>query len=347
MRVTLDAILWEDALCGGERGVCPTADGRSNGFGRFAVILDAAVYADGRRIAHETLEEAFRGRREPNTFAAVAVREPSEEEIDSIAGELGLSKPRVENAIKRPPRATIQRYENLLIIWLASVRYSDPEEGARIGWICVLLGEGLLVALSFGEGVKELENVKQHVESEPERLWENPWHVLREILNEAFDNYDSAVENLDGDVSQAEREVFDGRAVASRRVHALTRVVIAMHEAIEPFSEALDRFLVDAHHEVREDLSQARRRVRRVGEKLEGFQNLLSSLLNVNLAMVGQKISAWGAILIVPTLIAGIFGMNFEGIWLKDHPYGFELMLVLMVAIGALLYYRFKRSGWL
>ena len=84
-----------------------------------------------------------------------------------------------------------------------------------------------------------------------------------------------------------------------------------------------------------------------MGEKLEGLQNLLSSLLNVNLAMVGQKISAWGAILIVPTLIAGIFGMNFEGVWLKHHPYGFELMLVLMLAIGALLYYWFKRSGWL
>jgi magnesium transporter len=311
------------------------------------VILDAAVYADGRRVAHKTLEEAFRGRREPDTFAAVAVHEPNEEEIDSIAGELGLSKPRVENAIKRPPRATIQSNENLLIIWLASVRYADPEEGARIGWICVLLGEGLLVTLSFGEGVKELEGVRQRLESEPEKPWEGPWHVLGEILDEAFDNYDSAVENLDGDVSQAEKEVFDGSAVASRRVHALTRVVIEMDEAIEPFSEALDRFLDDVEHEVREDLSQTQRRVRRVGEKLEGFQNLLSSLLNVNLAMVGQKISAWGAILIVPTLIAGIFGMNFEGVWLKHYPYGFELMLVLMLAIGALLYYWFKRSGWL
>lgn len=311
------------------------------------MILDAAVYADGRRVAHKTLEEAFRGRREPDTFAAVAVHEPNEEEIDSIAGELGLSKPRVENAIKRPPRATIQSNENLLIIWLASVRYADPEEGARIGWICVLLGEGLLVALSFGEGVKELESVRQRLESEPEKPWEGPWHVLGEILDVAFDNYDSAVENLDSDISQAEKEVFDGSAVASRRVHALTRVVIEMHEAIEPFSEALDRFLDDAEHEVREDLSQTQRSVRRVGEKLEGFQNLLSSLLNVNLAMVGQKISAWGAILIVPTLIAGIFGMNFEGVWLKHYPYGFELMLVLMLAIGALLYYWFKRSGWL
>jgi magnesium transporter len=311
------------------------------------VILDTAVYADGRRIAHETLEEAFRGRGEPNTFAAVAVHEPNEEEIDSIAGELGLSKPRVESAIKRPPRATIQRHENLLVVWLASVRFADRKEGARIGWICVLLGKDLLVALSFGEGVKELENVKRHLESEPERHWESPWHVLGEILDETFDNYDTAVENLDGDVSQAEKEVFDGSAVASRRVHALTRVVIEMHEAIEPFSEALDRFLEDAGNEVREDLSQARRRARRVGEKLEGFQNLLSSLLNVNLAMVGQKISAWGAILIVPTLIAGIFGMNFELLPLTHQAAGFWWILTAMGSIAAVLGIIFWRKRYL
>ncbi len=311
------------------------------------MILDVSVFAEGRRVAHDTLEEAFRGRHGSDTFASVAVHEPSEKEIDSIAGELGLSKVLVENAIKRPHRATIQRRENLLVIWLASVRYTSREVGARIGWICVLLSEDLLVALSFGEGVGELENVRQQLENETERLWESPWLLLREIMKEAFDNYDRVVENLDTDVSQAEREVFDGSAVASRRVHALTRVVIEMHEAIEPFSEALDRFLGDAGPEVREDLSQARRRVRRVGEKLEGFQNLLSSLLNVNLAMVGQKISAWGAILIVPTLIAGIFGMNFEGVWLKHTPYGFELMIILMVVVAGLLYSWFKRSGWL
>src|SRR5215211_3408532 len=139
----------------------PPQIGIQTGLGGLAVILDIAVYADGRRITHRSLEEAFRGRGEPNSFAAVAVHEPNEEEIDSIAGELGLSKPRVENTIKRPPRATIQRHEDLLIVWVASARYADPEDGTRIGWIGVLLKEGLLVAMSFGEGVEELENVMQ------------------------------------------------------------------------------------------------------------------------------------------------------------------------------------------
>jgi len=164
----------------------------------------------------------------------------------------------------------------------------------------------------------------------------------------AFDNYDKAVDNLDGDVARADRDVFDGKPRAARRIHALTRVVVELHQAIEPLAEALDRFLESADAEAREDFSQARHRIRRVIEKLDGFRDLLSSLLGLNLTMVGQKISTWGAILIVPTVIAGIFGMNFEKEhwWTQSH-YGFELLVVLMIVVSVLLYLRFKRSGWL
>jgi len=104
----------------------------------------------------------------------------------------------IANAIKPPHRAGIQRHENLLSIWMTSVRYPGGEEGVRIGWICVLVEEGLLVALGFGEGFSELENVRRHMEDEPEQLWETPLDVLREMVGEVFDSYDEAVENLDG-----------------------------------------------------------------------------------------------------------------------------------------------------
>lgn len=312
------------------------------------MILDTAVYADGRRVAYKTLEEAVRARHGPNTFVAVALHEPDQKELGLIANELGLSKQLMGNAINPPHRAGIQQHENLLSIWLASVRYPRVEGGVRIGWICMLLEEGLLVTLHFGEGLDELKNVRRRVEDEHEQLWETPLDVLREMVGEVFDGYDEAVENLDGEVAQTERGVFDGKPDVSRRIHALTRVVVELHQAIEPLADALDHFLESADVEARKVLSQSRHRIRRVTEKLDGFRDLLSSLLSVNLTMVGQKISAWGAILIVPTLIAGIFGMNFprEHWWTRSH-YGFEILIVLMVAVSVLLYLRFKRSGWL
>jgi magnesium transporter len=312
------------------------------------MILDAAVYADGRRVAYATVEGALRARHKPNGFAAVALHEPDQDELASLAGELRLSETITENAIKRPPRASIQRYGNLLSIWLASVRYPDGEEGVRIGWICVLLEGSLLVALSFGEGLDELRDVMRPMVNESEQLWESPWDVLRETMRAVFDDYDRAVDNLDGDVAQAERDVFDGKPTAARRIHALTRVVVELHQTIEPLAEALDRFLESADAEAHEVFVQARHRIRRVTEKLDGFRDVLSSLLGLNLTMVGQKISAWGAILIVPTVIAGIFGMNFEKEhWWTQSRHGFELLVVLMIVVSVLLYLRFKRSGWL
>ena len=84
-----------------------------------------------------------------------------------------------------------------------------------------------------------------------------------------------------------------------------------------------------------------------MAEELDGARERLSSLLQVNLTVVGQKISAWGAILIAPSLIAGVFGMNFEGAWLTKADHGFEVMLVIMFLVSGSLYVWFRRSGWL
>jgi magnesium transporter len=84
-----------------------------------------------------------------------------------------------------------------------------------------------------------------------------------------------------------------------------------------------------------------------VTEELDGARARLSSLLQVNLTVVGQKISAWGAILIVPSLIAGVFGKNFESAWWTKADHGFEAMLAVMLLISGSLYVWFKRSGWL
>lgn len=316
------------------------------------MIIDNSVYVEGRRTVPATLEESFRARHDPESFACIVLHEPQQEELDSIVGELGVDKTLIESAIRHPHRARVQLLGNVLYVCLAYVRYPHGKEPLEIGWISAFLDESLVVALSFGEGLEALKNVRQHMENEPERLWRGTQDVLREIVGEVFDGYDEAAESLDGDIAQTEREVFDGKSTAARRIHALTRVVVELHQAIEPLAEALERFLESADNGTREVLSQARHRIRRVSEKLDGFQDLLSSLLGLNLTMVGQKISAWGAILIVPTVFAGIFGMNANhnlcGWIIHDCRYSLEFLVTFFIGIPAVvLYLVFKRSGWL
>jgi len=258
------------------------------------VIIDTAVYADGRLTASETIAGVLQTRQGSDDFACIVLHEPHQEELDSLAGGLQVQRARIEQAIQRPRRAVIQPFGNPLCVWLACACYRSGAQALQVGWICVLLGEGLVVAMSFDEGLEVLKAVRRRMEDGSDRLWRSPGDVLREIADAVFDGYDDAVDNLDGDIVQAEKAVFDGKSGRARRIHALTRVVVELHQVTEPLAEALDRFLEGADAEARELLYPARHRIRRVTEKLDGYRDLLSSLLSLNITMVGQKISAWG-----------------------------------------------------
>jgi magnesium transporter len=313
------------------------------------MIIDTAVYSDGRRTTAETIEDALQAPHTPDSFACIVIHEPQREELDSLAGGLGVDHVRVEQAIRHPRRAGIQPFEELLCVWLACASYQSSEQTLELSWICVLLGKDLVVALSFGGGLEVLKAAHRRIENRPDRHWQDPQFVLREIADEVFDGYDHAIQSLEGDITRAEETVFDGKSGAARRIHALTRVVIEFHQATEPLAEAFDRLLERADAEAHKVLYPARHRIRRVTEKLDGFRDLLSSLLVLNITMVGQKISAWGAILLIPTVIGGVFGMNAETTffgWVHG-PYGLDVLLAFMVLFSAILYLLFKRSGWL
>lgn len=313
------------------------------------MIIDTAVYADGRRTASESIEGAFQTSNTPESFAYIVLHEPQREELDPLAGGLGVDRARLERVMQHPRRAGIQPVEDLLCVWLACVGYPNDVPGLGVGWICILLGESVVVVLSFGKGLNVLEELRPSSEIRSDRPWLAPQFVLREIVDEVFDSYEEATEKLEDDITEAESAVFDGRSWAARRIHALTRVVIEFHQVTEPLAEAFDRFLERADAGSRKVLSPARHRIRHVTEKLDGFRDLLSSLLGLNITMVGQKISAWGAILLIPTVVGGVFGMNAETtlFWWVHGAYGLEALLVFMVLLSTLLYLAFKRSGWL
>ena len=153
-------------------------------------------------------------------------------------------------------------------------------------------------------------------------------------------------------------EVFGGNPGVSRRIYTLFREIIQFRRSVHPLPGMLERMITEENlvgdRELRRYLRDVRDHVIRIDEQVEGFRELLSSILNVNLTLVGidqnhqvQKISAWAAILIVPTIIAGIYGMNFRYMPELDWTFGYPFALLLMVGVSVLLYAGFRRSGWL
>lgn len=326
-----------------------------------AMLVESAVYADGRRTATATPGEACQAGREPGKFAWVILREPSREELVSIAAAFGLDALVIEEAIEPGQRPKIERYGDRLFVVLKSARYVEGAGRIGFGEIHAFVEPNFIVTVLYDED-STLDGLREEVEGEPEQLRRGPSTILYEIMHRVVEGYDPVVEGLENDLDEVEAEVLGGNTEVSNRVHTLSREVIRFHQATKPLAGALERLTEsdtgDLDPEAHRYLRHVHNRVLRTTEQIEGLRDLLSSLLDVNLAMLGvqqndqmQKLSAWGAILIIPTLIAGIFGMNFEGRgpWeqFKQAGYGFEVSVVVMALICVALYVFFKRRNWL
>jgi magnesium transporter len=177
-------------------------------------------------------------------------------------------------------------------------------------------------------------------------------------MSRVVDDYGPVADGLENDIDEIEVDVFEGNPGVSRRIYELSREVIQFHQATQPLAGALGRLTEGETHGIdpggRRYLRDLQSRVLRVTERVEGFRELLANILSVNLVQIGidqnnqvKKISAWAAILVVPTLITGIYGMNFDYMpelhWLLGYPFS----LLLMLSISLILYRAFRRSGWL
>jgi magnesium transporter len=317
--------------------------------------LDSAIYVDGRRSGDAPLDEIHETCRARGGFAWVGLYEPTEEEFDSVAGEFGLHELAIKDAIKPHQRPKVEDYGGTLFVVLKAARYLEEKEAVEFGEIHAFVGPDFVVTMRYGEA-SELDGVRRRMEGEPELLRKGPFAVIYTIMDRVVDDYGPVADGLENDIDEIEVEVFGGNPDVSRRIYELSREVIQFHQATQPLAGALGSLTEGGPHDadVRGYLRDVRDRALRVTERVEGFRELLSNILTVNFTIVGmqqndqtKKISAWAAIVIVPTLIAGIYGMNFDFMPELHWRFGYLFALSLMALVALLLYLRFKRSGWL
>ena len=321
------------------------------------MIVDNAVYVDGRRTEPGSLGGTREACRREGDFAWIGLQEPSREEFDAVAGEFGLPESAVREALKPHLRPKVEHYGRTLLVVLMTARYVESSEAVEFGEIHAFMDPDFIVTVRHGE-ISGLREVRRRVEGDPELLGRGPAGVLRAVMERAVDDYETVVEGLGNDIDEIEGEVFDGHPGVSRRIYELSREVIRFHRATKPLASALGRLTGDAAADGGSGehpyLKGVEERVLKVTEEVEGFRELLSNILGVNLTMVSvrqneqvQKISAWAAILVVPTIITGIYGMNFRNMPELNWSLGYPATLVMMVVISTLVYLGFRRSGWL
>ncbi|MBA2475729.1 MAG: magnesium/cobalt transporter CorA [Actinobacteria bacterium] len=322
------------------------------------MIVDYALYEQGRRSrVQPALGDVFEACRIEGSFAWVELRDPTPEELDRVRAEFHLHELAIEDAAHAQQRPKLELYGDSLFVVLRTV-YLDDDETLEPGELHVFLGDGFVVTVEHGR-TPVLADVRRGLEARPELLRCGPAAALYGLVDAVVDEYEPAIDRLDVAIDDVEAQVFSSeRDNSAQRIYRLKRDVLDLHRAIAPLVDPLAKLASVEHPLVHESLRTYFRDVHdhlvRMAHAVDGYRELLTSVLTSNLTQAGfrqnedvRKISAWAAIITVPTAIAGIYGMNFEHMPELGWRIGYPLALLLMAAICFALYRRFKRAGWL
>ncbi|MBO2530868.1 MAG: transporter [Thermobifida sp.] len=339
-----------------------------------ASVVDAAIYIDGRRQPCEVELARLRDQvaQQPGAMAWLGLHQPSEAQLLALADQFGLHELAVEDAIVAHQRPKLERYGDTLFVVLRAARYLDTTEEVSFGEIYLFVGTDFVITVRHGQA-PDLSAVRRRLEDDPDLLKLGPEAVLYAVMDAVVDGYAPVIAGLQNDIDEIETQVFNRDPRVSRRIYELSREVIEFQRAARPLlgilsdleagfdkygtSEELQRYLRDvADHATT------------VAERVDGFRQLLNSILAVNATLVSQaqneemkhlteasyaqseevkKISSWAAILFAPTVVGGIYGMNFDVMPETHWKYGYPMAIGLMVAVSVALYAIFKRRGWL
>jgi magnesium transporter len=323
------------------------------------MIVDCAIYEQGkRRDGQVDLAHAYSERHEAGKFVWIGLYEPTEEEFDSLRREFNLHPLAVEDAIHAHQRPKLEVYDDMVFLVLKTARYVDPTEVIELGELLVFLGDDYIITVRHGEA-SSLKPVREALEHDPKHLQRGPGAVLHAILDRVVDDYVPAIEGLETDIDEVEEELFSGqRTNPAERIYRLQREVLQFRKATAPLVDPIARLAegqyAQIHPEIRDYFRDVNDHLIRTRDQLDAMRDLLAGSLQANLAQVGvrqnedmRRISAWVAIIAVPTAIAGIYGMNFDHMPELRWELGYPGALLLMATICLTLYRYFKRSGWL
>ncbi|MER5453004.1 magnesium/cobalt transporter CorA [Streptomyces sp. NPDC002766] len=332
------------------------------------MIVDCAIYRDGRRTKGPAdLSDALaQCRRGPYDFVWIGLYEPTEKEFDKVTEEFGLHPLAVEDALKAHQRPKLEVYDDSLFVVLKPVGYEPKSDVVTAGEVMVFVGDSFVVTVRHGEEAP-LADVRHRLEEEPETLRHGPTAVLYSIADAVVDHYVEVADELGTDLEELEAEVFSPTQGGSRhtasRIYAFKRQVMEFRRATGPLAQPLARLaggglsggrVPFVHEKAQPFFRDVSDHLTRVNESVEGLDRLVSDVLSAHLAQTGvrqnddmRKISAWAAMAAVPTMIAGVYGMNFDHMpelhWLWSYP----TVIVVMAVLELLLYRLFKRRGWL
>jgi len=323
------------------------------------MLVNCVAYQDGRKLADIPKDAISEYVKRPDVFVWVALKDPTPEELEEMAREFNLHDLAVEDARHGHQRPKIEEYGNSLfcVLHVPEVKGEDVE----VGEIDIFVGPNYILSVrqrtqhGFGE-------VRARAEGEPELLKHGSGFVFYALMDNVVDRYFPLVDQLEVELEKIEERIFanDGADAKSniRDLYALKHKGMTVRHAVEPLIEAVHKLYGGRVPQVCSGTQEYFRDVYdhllRVSQQLDGLRDMVITAQQVNLNMISlsetvvtKQLAAWAAIIAVPTLIAGVYGMNFKNMPELDWVWGYPASVLVMLALDVGLYIKFKRIGWL
>lgn len=322
------------------------------------MIVDSAHYVDGARQGDTalTLADAGSVSRSGPGFVWLSLSDPSDEELQQIGTTFELPALALEDAQEGHQRPKLEPYGDQAFLVVKTVSY-DEGQPVDLGELDIFLGTNHAIVAGW-RASDPLESARQRLETHPDAARLGPMAVAWAVLDDVVDAYEPVFDHLEDGLQALEQSIFAGASEQGERIYRMRREVVRLARALHPLLGPVETLEEGGPPDVPEELLPLFRdvadHVRRLSEESFQLGQSLDALLNANLAAVSvrqnvvmQKLSGWAAIAIVPTIIAGIYGMNFRYMPELHWRFGYPLALVLMVAIVYGLWRHLKRVGWL
>jgi magnesium transporter len=320
-------------------------------------VVGCAAYQGGRRIAEIDLEQAEQIGTKAGGFVWIGLYEPDEALLRKVQQRFGLHDLAIEDAHNAHQRPKMEIYGESLFIVLRTARL---EEGKVLcGETHVFAGKGYVVTVRHGASHSYSE-VRARCESKPKMLAKGEDFVVYSIMDFVVDNFFPIIDSFEGEVERLDAAVFAQTATQGdiERIYELRHELAVMRRAVAPLQDVCSRIMRFDVPQIDREMGPYFRDVQdhviRILEDIDNLRDLLGSALEAYLLLasiqqgnVMKKLAGWAAILAVPTAVAGIYGMNFENMPELKEPWGYPLVLAVIVGLCAFLYLRFRRSGWL
>ncbi|HEY5750773.1 MAG TPA: magnesium/cobalt transporter CorA [Chryseolinea sp.] len=321
------------------------------------MIVDCAEYHEGCRVTKVAIADINEVLKKPNRFVWIGLQEPDEAMLKIIQKEFGLHELAIEDALRAHQRPKIEAYGDTLFIVLRTVQMKVKR--VELGETHFFVGHNFIVSIRHGSTISYAD-VRVRCESTPHLLRNGPAFALYAVMDSIVDQYFPVIDTLEEDLTSIEEKIFHEkfRRDTTVKIYKLRRQLLDVKRSVSPLIDICNRLmrfdLKIIDNDTRPYFRDVYDHTIRINEMVDNSRELLSAALEANLSMItiaqseiSKKFAGWAALIAVPTMIAGIYGMNFKSMPELQWAWGYPFVLVLTIVICIVLYFRFKRSGWL